>query len=77
MSKCRIELNSEGVQELLKEVGANVCAPKAQEIASACGDGYASDTYDVGGRIVASVYTDTIEAIRDNLENNTILRNLG
>lgn len=77
MSKCRIELNSDGVQELLKEVGANVCGPKAQEIASACGDGYASDTYDVGGRIVASVYTDTFEAIRDNLENNTILRNLG
>lgn len=73
----RLELNDAGIQELLKEVGTTVCAPMAERIASSCGDGYASDMYDAGSRVVASVYTATGEAMRDNLENNTILRNLG
>lgn len=73
----RLELNSEGVQELLKEIGANVCGPMAENIAASCGEGYAADTHDVGSRVVASVYTVSAEAAQDNLENNTILRNLG
>lgn len=73
----RIELNNEGIQALLKEVGANVCGPMAENIAQSCGDGYAADTHDVGSRVVASVYTDSEEAVQDNLDNNTILRNLG
>lgn len=77
MSKLRIEINSDGVQELLKEIGRDVCGPMAQRAADACGDGYAADTHDAGTRVIASVYTETPEAYRDNLENNTILRNLG
>jgi len=73
----RIELNDAGIQELLKEVGTNTCGPMAARIAQSCGNGYASDTYDVGSRVVASVYTESKEAMQDNLENNTILRNLG
>lgn len=73
----RIELNDAGIQELLKEVGTNTCGPMADRIAQSCGDGYASDIHDVGSRVVASVYTESKEAMQDNLENNTILRNLG
>lgn len=77
MSNLKIELNSDGVRELLAEVGTNVCGPMAERIASACGDGYASDIHNAGSRIIASVYTDTEAAMLDNLVNNTILRNLG
>ena len=73
----RIELNDAGIQELLKEGGQTVCGPMAERIAQSCGSGYSADTHDVGGRVVASVFTDSTEAMRDNLENNTILRNLG
>lgn len=73
----RLELNEAGIQELLKEIGTNVCGPMAANIAASCGEGYAADTHDVGNRVVASVYTDSAEAAQDNLENNTILRNLG
>lgn len=77
MSQVKITLNREGIGELLHEVGANICAEYAQNIASACGTGYESDVYNAGGRTVASVYTATEEAMRDNLENNTILRACG
>lgn len=73
----RLELNDAGIQDLLKEVGTNTCAPMARRIADSCGDGYSADMYDVGARVVASVYTDSKEAMEDNLQNNTILRNLG
>lgn len=73
----RLEINDTGVQELLKEVGTTVCGPMAERIASACGDGYAADVYDAGSRVVASVYTASAAAAQDNLENNTILRELG
>lgn len=73
----RLEINSEGVRQLLKDVGQNACGQMAVNIATSCGEGYAADTYDAGSRVVASVYTDSGAAARDNLENNTILRNLG
>jgi hypothetical protein len=41
MSKVRIELNDEGVQELLKNPAIVAeCGAQASAIASACGDGY-------------------------------------
>lgn len=61
-------LMSPEMQEILIE--------KAAEIAGRCGDGYGSDKYLTGGRAVASVFADSKEAIKDNLDNNTILRNL-
>ena len=77
MAQVRIELNSSGVQELLHEAGETVCAEIAQSIASACGAGYESDTYNAGSRTVASAYAATDEAGKDNLENNTLLGALG
>ena len=75
--KVRIELNSAGIREMLlsPEMQA-VLGEKAAEIAGRCGEGYESDTYLTPGRAVASVYAESKEAVKDNLDNNTILRNL-
>lgn len=53
-----------------------VLSAEASAIAQRCGAGYESDVYLTKGRAVASCYTATIKAEKDNLENNTILRSL-
>lgn len=78
MSKVRIVLNSAGVRALLKsgEMEA-LLQSQAAAIAAKCGEGYASDTKQMSSRVIASAYTETEEAMQDNLDNNTLLRNLG
>ena len=77
MSSVRIELNSAGVRELLRsgEMGEIVYG-LAASAATRCGDGYSADRKLMPTRVVASVFTETKEAMRDNMQNNTILRNL-
>lgn len=77
MAQVRIEINSEGIRELLHVVGETVCGPIAADVAGSLGEGYGSDVYDAGGRNVASVYISTMEALKDNYENNTLLRAMG
>lgn len=77
MSKCEIKLNSAGIRELLQSPEmAAICQEQAKTIAGRCGTGYATDIHVGKTRVNASVYADTPDAIRDNLENNTILRSL-
>ena len=45
-----------------------------KQVAARAGDGYATDVYQAGTRVIASVYTETEEAMKDNLENNTLLK---
>lgn len=73
--KIRVELNSDGVRELLRsgEMMA-ACRDQAQSIANRAGAGYSVSTYTGTTRVNASVMTDTTEAIRDNLKNNTLLK---
>lgn len=75
MSKIKIELNKEGVKELLKsgEMMA-ICEEHAREIQQRCGDGYEISTHVGVNRVNASVYAESKAAIKDNLENNTLLR---
>lgn len=75
MSKVRIELNYAGVGELLhsKEI-AGAVKEVADQVAARAGEGYATDTYQAGTRVIASVYTETVEAMKNNLENNTLLK---
>ena len=77
MSKVRIELNRDGVRALLKsqEMEAGLLG-LAEGIRDRCGEGYEADTKQMETRVIASVYTDTEAARRDNSENNTILRAL-
>ena len=75
MSKVKIELNYAGVGKLLhsQEVEDEV-KRLANQTAAKAGDGYATDVYQAGTRVIASVYTETTEAMKDNQENNTLLK---
>lgn len=77
MPKLQIELNREGVAELLSsEFTRSILEEVASDIVSRCGEGYAHDVKQMPTRLVSSVYTETTEAFLDNLERNTILNNL-
>lgn len=74
----RIELNGEGVRELLRSSEMmSVCKEHARQIAARAGSGYAVSTYTGKTRVNASVYAATEEANRDNLKNNTLLKAVG
>lgn len=75
MGKYRVELNEEGVRELLRSSEMmGVCSQLARNIAGRAGSGYAISTYTGQSRVNASVYCATAEARRDNLKNNTLLK---
>lgn len=74
----RLELNSQGIQELLK--GSEMqgyLAELAGSKAAAAGPGYESDVHVFSKRAVAHVYPSTFEAAQDNYENNTLLKVVG
>ncbi len=77
MAKVKIELNRAGVRALLKsgEMKA-ICDERAAAIADRCGEGYEHGAYTGKNRVNASVWAETMQAKRDNMENNTILRAL-
>lgn len=77
MSKVRIELNSAGIREMLRSAEMQALLnEKAEAIADKAGNGYEHDTHMMPGRVIASAYTGTAEAYRDNMDNNTLLRSL-
>lgn len=71
----RFELNRSGVGQLLKckelEDGLKSIVSR---MATDCGSGYSYDTKMMGTRVIASVYTETTDAMEDNANNNTILK---
>lgn len=77
MEKVEIELNTKGIEALLKgsETGQMI-GELAARVAANAGNGYASDTKQMGSRVIASAYTETEEAMKDQMENNTLLRAL-
>lgn len=75
MSKSRIEINYAGVGQLLRSGETQAFLQQlASSRANVLGSGYATDTYQAGTRVIASVYTDSVEAAKDNLQNNTLLK---
>lgn len=71
----QIELNDEGVRELLKSPEIkSICKDLANGIASRAGDGYQVSTYTGRTRVNASVIAATNAAKRDNMKNNTLLK---
>lgn len=76
--KVEIELNSAGIQELLKsaEIEA-VCKEYADKVANRAGDGYEVNTQVGKTRVNAMVFADSFAARKDNLKNNTLLKALG
>lgn len=75
MSNIRVELNHDSIRGYLHTPELlELLKGYADEAAAQLGEGYEAETYNAGTRSIASVYTDTDEARRKNLENNSILK---
>ena len=75
--KMRIELNHDGIKELLCSAPiANECEKAAEKIAERAGDGFevlpAKQLNYGGGRVGYAVYAATYEAKLDEAENKTL-----
>lgn len=76
-SNCEIKVDYSQVGALLKGTEMkDVLEDIAGGIQKKCGSGYTSGTKTMGTRVIASVITETDEAMQDNSENNTILKAL-
>lgn len=77
MSKTKITLNRSGVRELLRsQEMLNICKEHADATRESLGDGYIVTTQVGRNRVNAEIATDTIEAVVDNMNNNSILKAL-
>ena len=77
MANTKIKLNHRGVKELLRsEEMMAVCKEHADKALNKLGDGYEVTTYTGTTRVNASIGTASYEAMRDNMENNSILKAL-
>lgn len=75
MAKVQLEVNYSNVGRLLKsEDMRSAISQAAAAIANNAGKGYSHDTKMMGTRVIASVFTDSKEAVQDCLENNTLLK---
>jgi len=74
MNNLKFKLNWRGVSKLLRsQKAADVCGEFAKNIQQRCGDGYEVTLHPAGKtRSNASVYAKTLEAKKDNFENNTL-----
>lgn len=77
MSDFKIELNREGVRALLRspEMLA-LCRGYAASAQARCGKGYKMDARTGKNRVNAMVWASTRAAVRDNAQNNTLLKAL-
>lgn len=77
MAKVKFKLNKNGVRELLHspELVAE-CKKHADATASAAGEGYVAESRTYASRSGYAVRTDSFEAYKDNLDNNTLLKSL-
>lgn len=74
----KIELNRAGVAELMKSSEMlGLCESLARKAAGSLGEGYEVSTYVGRTRANASIVATTREAIKDNLENNSVLKVIG
>lgn len=75
MAKVKVSLSYSGLGEILRSQEMAACVKsEADRIASNGGAGYASDQKSMGTRQIASVFTETAEAAKDNMQNNTLLK---
>lgn len=73
--KIRVVLNRKGVRCLLRsDEMASVCRQYADKAAGRLGDGYEVSEHVGRNRVNASVRTRSAEAVRDNYNNNSILK---
>ena len=72
-----LKLNIQNLREMRKsEPFMNLVEGYAEKIRDACGEGYATSSNVGQTRANARVYTQDIDAIIDNSENNTLLKSV-
>lgn len=77
MANVKVKLNSSGVRKLLKsQEMMNVCTKQAYRAQSKLGEGYGVSYRTDKTRVVAAIKAETPDAMRDNMENNSILKAL-
>ena len=71
----KVKLNLAGFRELRScpELSAELSSI-ASGIAARAGEGYSSDVRQMSTRLVASAYTDTAEAMKEEFKNNNLLK---
>ena len=80
MFKIKVELNTAGVNELLRSSGMRaVIQNHAKSMAQRLGDGYGYRIWygSKDGRVRAFVGTQSKKAFQENLEDNTIMKAVG
>lgn len=78
MSKVKVVLNKQGVRELLKsQEMMNACSTIAEKAYSRLGDGYSMKKHVGVNRVNVSIGTSSAKAVKENYENNTIIKALG
>lgn len=75
MAKVRVELNREGVRELLRsQEMMNICSEYANNALNKLGDGYEVTTHTGSNRVNAEVAAVTYAAKSENLKTNSIVK---
>lgn len=75
MANVKVELNREGVRELLKsQEMMDICREYADAALGRLGGGYEVDTHTGKNRVNAEVKAVTYSAKKENHRNNTILK---
>jgi hypothetical protein len=75
MSNFEFKLNRAGLDELRKSAEMQgILQSHANAVSARAGAGYATSIEMGRDRAVAFVRAETMEAVRDNLENNTLLK---
>ena len=74
----KIELNSAGIQALLKSQEImETLQEQADSIRAQLGDQYQTSQHTGKTRANVSIYTEDPDALRDNAKNNTMLKSMG
>lgn len=77
MANFRVVLDREGVRALLRSPQVlALCRGYAASAQARCGKGYKMDTRTGKNRVNAMVWASTRAAVRDNAQNNTLLKAL-
>lgn len=75
MGNIKVSLSYAGIGEILRSKEMAACVKsEADRIAANGGAGYATDQKSMSTRQIASVFTETAEAAKDNMQNNTLLK---
>lgn len=78
MSKVKVSLSYAGIGSILRSQEMAACVKaEADRCASGLGEGYQTDSKSMGTRQIASIFTATSEAAKDNMKNNSLLKAVG